>query len=170
MEPPGPARVEVIEESTDAGKRRGLRITVEPKEVGQGSAKVVLATGLPQRPEIEHVVLWSARGNVEAPRQVHLDLGQPGHAEQVIQVRSRRPDFRLTAARIVEGPFRAAVLDAPVGAQRSIRLTTTLAGPPNVPTMGRLVLESNDPLEPKKEVVLSIAAQRLKRAAAATAP
>ncbi len=153
-----PTRVEVIERTTDAGKQKGLRVSVAGGSIGQGGTKIYVATGVPQLPEVEHVVLWSLRGNLEVPRQVHLDLTQPASREKVIQVTSRRPDFRLTAARVLDGPFVATVIESK-GPARSIKLTSKLTSPPAALTTGKLVLESNDPLEPKKEIPLSLAAK-----------
>jgi hypothetical protein len=156
-----PARVQVVDNPATPGKQDGLRITVDPAAgLGQGSTRVVVATGVSQVPELEHIVVWAVHGNIAVPRQVHLDLGQPTTREKVIQVTSRRPDFRLTGARVVEGPFQATLLPAAAAPGRSIKLTTSLPAPPTAYTQGKLVLESNDPLEPKKEVTLSIAAAR----------
>lgn len=160
MEPPGKLRVEPIERKTDRGKQRGLRIGLAQQQPGEGMVKVIVATGVTARPELEHAVHWSLRGNLDAPRSIHFDLGQPGQGERIIQVTSQRPDFQLKTARVVEGPFQATLLPGAPNAQRSIKLTTTLAAAPPAHTKGKLVLESNDPLEPTREVALSLAALR----------
>jgi len=153
----GAAKIAVIDKAQGALKRRGLRITVDPTRLGQGSARVVVATGLAQPAQIEHFVSWNVSGNIEAPRQVHLDLAQPASRERIIQITSRRSDFRLRGARVVEGPFEATLLPPTGAGQPSIKLTTKLTTPPATFTQGKLLLESNDPLEPKKEVTLSLA-------------
>ena len=159
VEPRERAKVAIIERGIGAERQRGLSIELEPPPIGDGEVRVVLATGLPQRPVLEHSLRWSVRGNIEAPRLVHLDLAQPTLRERVIQVTSRRQDFHLKAARVLEGPFRAQVVGG--GASpRSVKLTSTLVGPPAAYTQGKLILESNDPLEPVKEIRLSIAANR----------
>ena len=89
-----------------------------------------------------------------------FQYGLTDKLDATVQVSSRLPTFRLTAARVVEGPFRATVLEAAPGAPRSIKLSSTLTTAPKIYTRGKLILESNDPLEPRKEVVLSLAAAR----------
>lgn len=151
-------KVELAEKP--GGGQRGLRIQVPSGAVGQGSARVVLATGIADRPELEHQVSWSVRGNVEAPAMVFIDLGRPEMKERVFQVSSRRPDFKLRSAKVTEGPFLAEVVPGADGARPSIKLRTSLAQPPPQAVSGKLVLESNDPLEPKKQVALTVAAFR----------
>jgi hypothetical protein len=160
VEPQGPTKVQLIERKTDAGPQRGLRFQLAPRTIGQGTFKVVVATGIGERPEVEHQVTWSIRGNVEAPTVVYLDLAQPDLKERVIHVTSRRPDFRLKAARVLDGPFTAQLLPGGEGPRRAVKLTTTQPQPPPSQIAGKLVLESNDPLEPRKEIALTLAAVR----------
>jgi hypothetical protein len=104
-------------------------------------------------------VLWQVRGNIQAPRSIHLDLAQPTQQESVFQVASRLPDFRLAAARVLEGPFQVTVMGTGAGT-RSVKVATTLAAAPAAFTRGKLVLESNDPLEPRKEILLTLSPRR----------
>jgi hypothetical protein len=166
VDPPGPVTVKLIDRPAASGKQRGLRVSVASGQIGQGSTRVVVATGLEQPAEIEHTVLWQVRGNIRAPRSIHLDLAQPNQKESVFQVASRLPDFRLAAARVLEGPFQVTIMGTSSGTggggagTRSVKVATTLAAAPAAFTRGKLVLESNDPLEPRKEIILSLSPRR----------
>jgi hypothetical protein len=159
VDPPAPLRAEAIERQTPEGKQRGLRVVLESRQIAQGNARLMIATGLPQLPQVEHTVIWTVRGNIEAPTHVHLNMGRPGGGERLIPVTSRRSDFRLKAARILQGPFTATVQEpSAASAQRSIKLVANLNGATATYATGKLLLESNDPLEPRKEVSLSVSA------------
>lgn len=160
VEPADAVKVEVAEKRTDGATQRGLRFQLTSRAVGQGTFKVVLATGIPAQPTIDHQVTWLVRGNVEVPATVFLDLARPELKERVIPVSSRRPDFRLKAARVLEGPFNAVLVTGEGRAPAAVKVTTTLPQPPATPVAGKLVIESNDPLEPKKEVSVTVAAVR----------
>jgi hypothetical protein len=160
VDPAGPVTAKVIERKAGSSKQRGLQLIAGPGPIGQqGSTRVVVATGLAAPAQIEHIVLWKVSGNIQAPRSIHLDLGRPDQKESTFQVASRLPDFRLQAARVLEGPFQVTVLGSGPGT-RSIKVGTTLAAAPTDFTRGKLVLESNDPLEPRKEITLSLSARR----------
>jgi hypothetical protein len=168
IDPPAPLQAEAIERQTAAGKQRGLRLALQGRQIAQGNARLRIATGLPQVPEVEHTVIWTVRGNIEAPPHVHLNLGRAGGGERLIPVTSRRPDFRLKSARILQGPFTATVLEPAAGStQRSIKVVSTLTATTATYATGKLLLESNDPLEPRKEVSLSVSAPAPPPAAAA---
>ena len=77
---------------------------------------------------------------------------------QTFEVKSLEPDFELRAARVLEGPFTATVKKAKGGYQ-----VTVTADPPAHQTKvvaGKLVLVSNDPLEPSKEIRITLGRPR----------
>jgi hypothetical protein len=159
VEPAGPVTVKLIERAAGTGKQRGLRVSVDSAKIGQGTTRVVIATGLASPAELEHHVLWAVRGNIQAPTSVHLDLAQPGQTEHTFQVASRLPDFRLRAARVLDGPFQVSLIGPEIGT-RSVKVVSTLSAAPAAFTQGKLVLESNDPMEPRREIRLTLSARR----------
>jgi hypothetical protein len=161
MDPPGPVLVALIDRKTEGGAvQRGLRFENSPKHAGSGTVRVVLDTGLPDPPQITHLVRWSVKGNLEVPDAVVLDLSDPMAQERVIEVSSSRGDFRLKSAKVVNGPFKAELLTGIGSPVASIKITTILTSPLPTPATGKLLLESNDPLQPSKEITLSLEARR----------
>jgi hypothetical protein len=161
LDPPGPVLVSLIDRKTESGVvQRGLRLENAPRNAGTGTVRVVLDTGLGDLPQVVHLVRWSVKGNLESPDAVFLDLSDPAAQERVIEVGSSRPDFRLKSAKVVSGPFKAEVLTGIGSPVASVKITTTLTSPLLTPAVGKLVLETNDPLQPRKEISLSLEARR----------
>jgi hypothetical protein len=142
--------------SSDVGPG-SVVLTTAAEVVGSSAGRVFLATGLSDPREIVASYLVRVAGNLSvSPEAPFVDLRAPGPQSVVLNVQSRRPDFRLTGAEVTSGPF-----EASVGGQNSAgafvvnvhavgeRMNMTERG-----VLGRIALVSNDPAEPRKEVAV----------------
>jgi hypothetical protein len=118
---------------------------------------VQVATGLEQPRTLTLLYSSQVLGNMSVdPTNPFIDLRAPGPVGVKVRVTSRRPDFRLDAARMVEGPFEASFVRDETGRAyvvnvglRHDRLPDDQRG-----LLGTLRLVSNDPAEPEKDVPL----------------
>jgi Protein of unknown function (DUF1573) len=67
VEPPGPTKVQLIQKREAARTQWGLRFEVGRQQAGQGMVKVQVATGVPRRPRVEHLMRWSAQRTAQPP-------------------------------------------------------------------------------------------------------
>jgi hypothetical protein len=161
VDPPGPLLVSVVDRKGEGGVvQRGLRFQTAPGQAGSGTVRVVLDTGLTRSPQITHLARWSVKGNLETPDAIFLDLADPAARSQVIQIRSSRADFRAKAATVLSGPFKAELITSAGNNNAWVKVTSTLTSPLPAPATGKLLLESNDPLQPRKEISLSLEGRR----------
>lgn len=74
-------------------------------------------------------------------------------------MKSRNADFKLKQVRIVSGPFVANIEtpDSSVGYEVRVSLKKAMAAAATAVASGMLELVSNDPLEPKKDVLIKLA-------------
>jgi hypothetical protein len=160
----GIVAVEVTEKKEGDKVQRGLTFKVKADKVGSGRGTVEVSTGVPEVPTLKLWFNWNIAGNLQGiPRNLYFSGQGPGGRSRVIRIRSKRPDFKLTAARVVEGPFKAQVEipDAGDAAQVTVTVTEPEQPPaagdkPPEPKTGKLELVSNDPLEPKITIVLTL--------------
>lgn len=162
--------VEPLERPQDGGVQRGLRVKLTSREIGSAHGAVKIATGFAELPTLELRYSLLVRGNLTTPQQIYLDPSRPTLAERTIQIKSTRPDFKLTAARVVEGPFQATKLGPNAKGEQEVRVTTTAPADRKTSLTGKLLLVSNDPLEPQKAVKLTVAGPRPARPAGSGAP
>jgi hypothetical protein len=90
------------------------------------------------------------------PTNPYVDSYAPGGARVVVNVSSKRDDFRLDDARVVEGPFES-TFDRDEAAHVyavQVRLVPSQVPPGQRGSVGKLRLISNDPAEPQKDVPL----------------
>ncbi len=113
--------------------------------------------GSPFRPDLEGAPLlhipYRARvkGHVQVePVKPYFDLNDPAGRSQLVSVKSSRVGFRLIGARILSGPFRAAMADA--GVRVTVDDNRVPAGQRGV--TGKLLLLTNDANEPRMEIQL----------------
>lgn len=135
----------------------GLTIACRGGHVGNRVGRVRVATGLAEPAELSLGLGCRVAGNLTVtPDTPYLNLREPPPRERWLTVTSRRPDFALTGATVLEGPFVASVEPGPAGGARRVRLRVDDAAlPPGARAVrGRLRLLTNDPLEPHKEVPL----------------
>jgi hypothetical protein len=162
------ARIEV--RSIDAGgpaaailpahgdRAAGLALTLVGDKVGVNVGRVLVSTGLDQPAELGLPYTMKVTGNVRvSPTNPTFNLRDAEGRLQTLTVTSTRADFRLLSADVVDGPF-AAVIDRGQGAGGGYAVRVSVITARLVPgehgVMGKLVLVSNDPAEPRKEIPL----------------
>ncbi len=154
-----------LAEKDEAGKKvQGVRFKLKGSKVGYGSGRVVVATGIEKPNQLVLRYSWSVRGNLRVlPAQLFFDQKRAPMRERVVRVSSSRPDFKLKDVKIASGPFDADMTLPDAGKAYEVRVKLKGEGEPKVDAngeAGKLVLISNDPLEPKKEVSLRLSASR----------
>jgi len=135
----------------------GIRLTLSGKRAGRGVGHVVVATGLPDPKELVLYYGWKVPGNLTvSPSNPYFNLRMPGPHVLKISVGSGRSDFRLQRAEVTAGPFAARVEPAAAGGPYTVQVRVVEAGVAGGQRgfLGELVLVSNDPAEPRKEVPL----------------
>ncbi len=150
--------VRPIEEQAGGTLKKGLELALKGDKVTSGSGKVIFATGLPKPENLELNLTWAVTSTLQVePDSLRFDAGSQGQ-ERVLQVRSKKPHFRLLRVRVLDGPFSAAIEKPESDAVFKVRVTWK--GSPlgkRVETgVGKLQLISNDPAEPKKLVELKL--------------
>jgi hypothetical protein len=150
-----------IERKRGDTTEHGFRVSLTATAIGAENGVAKFATGLAELPSLELPYSYVIRGNLTVPQQVYIDPDRPTLAQRTIQVRSTRPDFRLIGAQTSGGPFSATVLGPNAKGAVEVRIAATPAATTRKgPIAGQLWLLSNDPLEPRKGVKLSLAAPR----------
>jgi hypothetical protein len=139
------------------GRTAGIRLTLSGKRVGQGIGNVVVSTGLSDPKELALYYGWKVPGNLTVtPSNPYFNLRAPGRHVVGLTVASSRPDFRLLRAQVVDGPFAADVVPSSGGATTrtvEVRVVESRLSEQRG-TLGKLILWSNDPAEPRKEIPL----------------
>jgi hypothetical protein len=148
-------------EGGQPGRPPGVRLTLSGKRAGQGVGNVVVSTGLPDPKELVLYYGWKVPGHLTVtPSNPYFDLRQPGGHVVELSVASTRSDFRLLRAEVVDGPFAAQIAPPSVAARAGGPIRTVevrvveSARSDRRGFLGKLVLFSNDPAEPRKEVPL----------------
>jgi hypothetical protein len=152
-DPMGP-RVEIL--PSDATRPMGLRFTLDARRVADGAGGVRVATDVEGRDPLALSFTYRVRGFMDVtPSRPYVNL-RDGTNRVSVLVSSRRPDFELQRVEIVEGPFRAELGEHDPGRGRSVRVYALPERIRDVDrgALGRLLLVSNDPAEPAKEVPL----------------
>jgi hypothetical protein len=162
--------VEVLPPEGD--KPAGLRLKLKGKEVGTGAGRVLVSTSVEEPKQLTLRYSWQVTGNIKVmPSRPYFDSERPGLKERLLTVTSSRPDFKLTAAKITQGPFKASI-EKPADGGVGYAVRVVFEGESGKPAAakpgsdkldagnGMLVLISNDPIEPKKEVPLRVASMR----------
>jgi hypothetical protein len=153
--------VKIIEQTLDGGVGvQGLRFTISSKKSGSGSGNVSFETGIANLAKLQVGYSWAIKGNIEvSPAQLLFTNGKGDSLERVLHVTSRNADFKLQQARIVSGPFVANIETPDSGVDYAVRVSLKKGVAPTVATVasGTLELVSNDPLEPKREVLIKFA-------------
>jgi hypothetical protein len=135
----------------------GIRLTTSGRRAGESVGHVVVSTGLPDPREL--VLYFRSRvpgALTVSPSNPYIDLRlTPPHAVR-LSVGSSRPDFRLLRAEVTSGPFAARIAPEAPNGRYTVEIQTIESA---VATGqrgfgGRLLLISNDPAEPRKEIPL----------------
>jgi hypothetical protein len=141
----------------DGGPVQGFRLSCDGHRVGMHAGSMLVDTGLSDLPTL--ALSWGCRvpATLEVePTNPYFNLRASGDRAMKIVVRSSQPGFVVRSARVLEGPFRA-TLEAPTpGGSTPITIRVRNEGIPDEAraATGRLLIESNDEREPRKEVPL----------------
>lgn len=138
------------------GTAGALELTLAATQPASGSALVVVATGLVHPERLEFVASWTVAGTLRIePGELVFNSGHPAGKERELQVSSGRPGFVLRSVEVVDGLFTASLRQTTPG--RFLVLVSWQG--PRLPveretTVGHLLLNSNDRLEPRRIVEL----------------
>ena len=148
---------EIVALPSAAGKPRGYRLRCLGRKVGANAGNLVVATGLPRPSEIAIPYVCRVSGTLEVmPSNPFFNLKISGDKALRIQVRSSQPGFAVQAVRVTQGPFAAHF--EPAEDDNTYRIDVTVASDRIADeartATGTLLIESNDPSEPHKEVPL----------------
>lgn len=159
--------IELTEKTEGDKKIPGLRFKLKGKKVGYGSGRVVVTTGIEKPNQLVLRYSWNVKGNLKVlPAQLYFDDKRPGPKERTVKVSSSKADFKLKDVQVQSGPFKATLQKPDAGADaanQEIRVTMQEGATPKADAsgeIGKLVIVSNDPLEPKKEISLRLASGR----------
>ncbi len=167
--------VELAEKTEGDKKILGLRFKLKGKKVGYGSGRVTVGTGIEKPNQLVLRYSWNVKGNIRVlPAQLYFDDKRPEAKERLLKVSSSKPNFKLRDAKIETGPFKARIektaappsgVAGSPGTEPTFDVKVTLQDgaapkPDASGEIGKLILISNDPLEPKKEVSLRLAVGR----------
>lgn len=141
--------------SSDGGPA-SVVLTTEGKVVGSNAGRIFLATGLSDPREIVASYMVRVAGNISfSPEAPFVDLRAPGPKSVILKVKSRRSDFRLSAVEVASGPFEASLAGQESGAfVVNVNAVSDRMNGGERGVLGRIVLVSNDPAEPRKEVTV----------------
>ena len=154
VDPPGP-EVEIV--AGDRGKPERVRLTLAGTRVGRHAGQVSVTTGLEKPRALTLLYSSEVLGNLAVdPTNPYIDLRAPQPAGVVVHVSSRRGDFRLDDARVIEGPFETTVArdQTTHGYSVGVRIDASRIPEGERGLLGKLRLTSNDPAEPRKDVPL----------------
>lgn len=134
-----------------------LRIALKAARVETRVARLRLATGLAKPEELRVLVTWRVVGNLEIePSNPYFNLREPPPHERTLRVRSRRGNLRVHAVEVSEGPFHASFAPESAAGSYSIRVRVLdeKVPPGERGALGKLLIASDDPAEPRKVVPL----------------
>jgi len=145
-----------------------VRLVASGKKIGVGSGRVVLDTGLERPNRAVLRFAWDVKGNIEVvPSYPYFDPSRPDLNQRILRVRSSKEGFKLTSVKVTEGPFKASIEPTPKADAKDAGAPTQVAPGYAVKVEldsskgelkdGKLLLVSNDPIEPKREVLLRVA-------------
>jgi hypothetical protein len=142
---------------SDGGRVWGFRLSCTGDRVGMHAGSMLVDTGVVALPAL--TLSWGCR--VPATLQVepatpYFNLHTSGDRATKIVVRSSQAGFVVKSARVVEGPFRA-TLEKPTpdgSTPITVRVQNERIPDEARAATGKLLIESNDQREPRKEVPL----------------
>lgn len=169
--------VELAEKTEGDKKLHGIRLKLKGKKVGYGSGRVTVSTGIEKPNQLVLRYSWNVKGNVRVlPAQLYFDNTRPEAKERLLKVSSSKSNFKLREAKVESGPFKAKIEKSTTpptsggaggaAVEPTFDVKVTLQDGAATPKadasgeIGKLLLLSNDPLEPKKEVSLRLASGR----------
>ena len=140
-----------------AGRPTAFQLSCSGDRVGMHAGSLTLETGIPEPATL--TLSWGCRvpGTLEVdPTNPYFNLRASGDRATTILVRGERPGFRVRAATITEGPFRASVgRPGPDGRWPiTVQVLKNKIPPESRTATGTLVIHSNDAREPRKAIPL----------------
>jgi hypothetical protein len=155
-------KIELAEQKEGDETKVGVRFTLEGKKVGRGNGTVSVKTGVEKVPELTVRFDTTVMGNLQLrPRALYFDTQSPQGKSRVLNVSSKREDFKVKTVRVVEGPYEAKVTKPETGTGFEVHVTLKAPDATDDKSKeanlnGKLEVVSNDPLEPKLEVPLHV--------------
>ncbi len=140
----------------DAKRPMGLEFLLDAKRVADGASGLRVKTGIAGRDPLALSFTYRVRGFIQVtPSRPYVNLRVPDEVTRVL-VTSRRADFEVSRVEVAEGPFRAELGERDRDGGRYVRVSAKKAEIPDDRrgALGRLVVFSNDPAEPAKDVPL----------------
>jgi hypothetical protein len=134
-----------------------LRVTLKAERVETRVARVRIATGLSEPSELSVLVTWRVASSLSIePSNPYFNLREAPPHELTLRVKSRRGTLLVQAVQVTEGPFEASLQPETAAGIAAIRVRVLdHKVPPGVRgTLGKLLIISNDPSEPRKLVPL----------------
>lgn len=135
----------------------GIRVSASGTAVERRVGQLRFRTGIDEPRELGLVYSLAVEGNLSVdPTNPYFNLREPPPRERVVTVQSKRSDFVLHAAEILEGPFRTRMSHDEANHRYAVHVSFVDAALPAKErgAMGKLLLVSNDPAEPRKQVPL----------------
>jgi hypothetical protein len=148
-------RVEVL--AANAKAPAGIRVTLSATRVETRVAHLRLATGLEQPKQLSVIITWRVASElVVEPSNPYFNLREAPPHERILRVSSKREGFELYAVEVREGPFEASFArdEATHAYTVRVRVLDAKVPPGERGVMGKLLIASNDPAEPRKLVPL----------------
>lgn len=168
-----PVTVQLAQKQEQGQRRQGLTFKTAARKLGSGHGMVTVSTGIEVRPSLRVKFTWNVSGNLTGiPKLIRFawtKAPDPRNAAgkekavvrpRLVQITSKRAGFKVTSARITKGPFTAEILPERTPLEVLIRVTVDEEVLNRAPqdVSGELLIVSNDPLEPKVNVDLVLAA------------
>jgi hypothetical protein len=147
----------VIPSGASSAPGPSIRLTISGRRVGQSVGHVVVSTGLPDPKELVLYFRSRVPGTLTvSPSTPYIDLRTTPPHEVRLSVGSSRPDFRLLRVQVTSGPFAARIAPGTPDGRYTVEIEAVASA---VETgergfAGRLLLISNDPAEPQKDIPL----------------
>lgn len=148
-------KVELLPAGAHSAAR--LRVTLTATRPETRVAHLRLSTGLEKPKELRVLVTWRASSDLLIePSNPYFNLREPPPHERLLRVSSKRADLKVHAVEVREGPFEATFArdDATNAYSVQVRVLDSRVPEGERGVLGKLLIASNDPAEPRKIVPL----------------
>ena len=148
---------EIVPLPTRSGSPAGYRLRCLGRKVGTSAGNIGVASGLDRPRAIAIPYSCKVIGTLQVtPSNPFFNLNLSEGKAVRIDVKSTQPDFEVRSIRVLEGPFAARVEHAEDGNSYRIEVTVLAdrIDQEGHAAVGRLLIESNDHTEPRKQVPL----------------
>jgi hypothetical protein len=151
---PAQPRVKIL--PADATCPMGLEFTLDATRVADGAGGLRVSTGVAERDPLALSFTFRVRGFIQVtPSRPYVNLRVPDEKVPVL-VSSSRPEFEVTRVEVSAGPFRAELGERRRDGGRYVLVSAQRGQMPEAQrgALGSMVVFSNDPAEPEKEIPL----------------